>query len=294
MNRIMLALPPPMLQYAVNMISFYFQHVRPHQATFYKHLRRLVLLALLLNGKSLPGVFHARMGFRIAAVQWHSLRHRRGFSIKPTETSVVRQRVWVDDLDLSFHLANSAYGKSCDYARVKYVTSLLGPSALPFHPMRKITFALSSNQYLYKKEIRLFQAFEIRTRLLAWNPTWFVIEHRMYTLSHSSSSSKKNNNKSSSSSKKGQTLCAISISKLTLKYAGGGAKKNKTIPFLEALEMVGHDVRALKVLEAKSDGGNVVLWPKHELEFRSFDGWNDRGAAVGNALELCEHMLAQG
>lgn len=55
--------------------------------------------------------------------------------------------------------------------------------------------------------------------------------------------------------------------------------------------MVGHDVTELRALEAKSDGGNVVLWPKEELEFKSFGGWNDRAAAVGNALDLCETML---
>ncbi|CAO3569081.1 unnamed protein product [Mortierella alpina] len=276
MNKIMLALPPPMLQYAANLISFYFQHVRPHQAMVRKHVRRLVLLVLLLNFKSLPGVFHAKMGLRIAMVQLYSLRHRRGFRISPTDTSIVRERVWVDELDLNFHFSNSSYGKNCDYARVKYVTSLFGPSVLPLHPLRKIAFALGGNQMWFKKEISLFQSYEIRTRLLTWNQKWFIIEHRMYAPAGRGS---------------GQTLCAIGISKFVLKYAGG-SWKNKTIPFLDALEMVGHDVRKLRVLEAKSDDGNVVLWPKDSLAFKSFDGWTDRGAAVGNALELCEHMLS--
>ncbi|KAF9376031.1 hypothetical protein CPC16_000396 [Podila verticillata] len=276
MNKILLAMPPPMLQYSANLISFYFQHVRPNQALVRKHLRRLILVVLLCNFKSLPGVFHAKMGLRIAAVQLYSLRHRQQFRIKPTDTSIVRERVWFDDLDLNFHFSNSSYGKNCDYARVKYVTSLLGPSVLPLHPLRKIAFALGGNQMWFKKEITLFQSYEIRTRLLAWNQKWFVIEHRMYT----------------PSSGQGQTLCAIGISKFVLKYAGG-SWKNKTIPFLEALQMVGHDVSHLKALEAKSDDGNVVLWPKDQLEFKSFDGWTSRGAAVGNGLELCEHMLLQ-
>ncbi|KAF9985395.1 hypothetical protein BGZ75_003029 [Mortierella antarctica] len=276
MNKIMLALPPPMLQYGANLISFYFQHVRPHQAIVRKYVRRFILLVLLLNFKSLPGVFHAKMGLRIATVQLYSLRHRRGFRISPTDTSIVRERVWVDELDLNFHFSNSSYGKNCDYARVKYVTSLFGPSVLPLHPLRKIAFALGGNQMWFKKEISLFQSYEIRTRLLTWNQKWFIIEHRMYAPAGRGS---------------GQTLCAIGISKFVLKYAGG-SWKNKTIPFLDALEMVGHDVRELRVLEAKSDDGNVVLWPKDSLAFKSFDGWTDRGAAVGNALELCEHMLS--
>ncbi|KAF9941773.1 hypothetical protein BGZ67_004111 [Mortierella alpina] len=276
MNKIMLALPPPMLQYGANLISFYFQHVRPHQAIVRKYVRRFILLVLLLNFKSLPGVFHAKMGLRIATVQLYSLRHQRGFRISPTDTSIVRERVWVDELDLNFHFSNSSYGKNCDYARVKYVTSLFGPSVLPLHPLRKIAFALGGNQMWFKKEISLFQSYEIRTRLLTWNQKWFIIEHRMYAPAGRGS---------------GQTLCAIGISKFVLKYAGG-SWKNKTIPFLDALEMVGHDVRELRVLEAKSDDGNVVLWPKDSLAFKSFDGWTDRGAAVGNALELCEHMLS--
>ncbi|KAG0252716.1 hypothetical protein BG011_006836 [Mortierella polycephala] len=298
MNKIMLALPPPMLQYAANLISFYFQHVRPHQATVRKHVRRLLLLVFLLNFKSLPGVFHAKMGLRIAAVQLYSLRHGKGFRIKPTDTSVVRERVWVDDLDLNFHFSNSSYGKNCDYARVKYVTSLFGPSVLPLHPMRKIAFALGGNQMWFKKEITLFQSYEIRTRLLTWNQKWFVIEHRMYTPSRASKGKGKGLNGEQDQELglehgHGQTLCAIGISKFVLKHAGG-SWKNKTIPFLEALEMVGHDVRELKALEAKSDDGNVVLWPKDGLTFKSFNGWTDRGAAVGNAVELCEHMLLHG
>ncbi|KAF9390055.1 hypothetical protein CPC16_005354, partial [Podila verticillata] len=92
--------------------------------------------------------------------------------------------------------------------------------------------------------------------------------------------------------KSNQTLCAIGISKFVLKYAGG-SWKNKTIPFLDALEMVGHDVTELRALEARSENGNVVLWPKEQLEFKSFEGWTDRAAAVGNALDLCETMLLQ-
>jgi hypothetical protein len=142
--------------------------------------------------------------------------------------------------------------------------------------MRKIAFALGGNQMWFKKEITLFQSYEIRTRLLTWNQKWFVIEHRMYTPSRGGQ----------------QSLCAIGISKFVLKYSGG-SWKNKTIPFLDALEMVGHDVSELRALESKSENGNVVLWPKENLEFKSFEGWNDRSAAVGNALELCETMLLQ-
>ncbi|KAG0248937.1 hypothetical protein BG011_009726 [Mortierella polycephala] len=284
MNKILLNMPAPMLQYAANMISFYFQHVRPHQAVVRKHFRRLILLVILLNFKSLPGVFHAKMGLRIAAVQLYSIRHGKGFRIKPTDTSIVRERVWVDDLDLNFHFSNSSYGKNCDYARVKYVTSLLGPSVLPLHPKRRIAFALGGNQFWFKKEITLFQSYEIRTRLLTWNQKWFVIEHRMYAPSRRS--------KTDEDGKKKPMLCAIGISKFVLKYASG-SWKNKTIPFLDALEMVGHDVSELRALEAKADNGNVVLWPKEDLEFKSFDGWTNRSAAVGNALDLCETMLLQ-
>ncbi|KAF9103773.1 hypothetical protein BGX27_010383 [Mortierella sp. AM989] len=280
MNKILLNMPAPMLQHAANLISFYFQHVRPHQAMVRKYIRRLIFLVVLFNFKSLPGVFHAKMGLRIVAVQLYSIRHGKGFRIKPTDTSIVRERVWVDDLDLNFHFSNSSYGKNCDYARVKYVTSLLGPSVLPLHPKRRIAFALGGNQMWFKKEITLFQSYEIRTRLLTWNQKWFVIEHRMYTPSR----------RCGKGEGKEQKLCAIGISKFVLKYAGG-SWKGKTIPFLEALEMVGHDVSDLRALEARSDGGNVVLWPKDELEFKSFTGWTDHAASVGNALELCETML---
>ncbi|KAF9426973.1 hypothetical protein BGZ76_002524 [Entomortierella beljakovae] len=262
MNKILMNMPAPM-------------------AFYQKHVRRLILLVVLLNIKSLPGVFHAKMFLRIIAVQLYSIRHRQGFRIKPTDTSIVRERVWVDDLDLNFHFSNSSYGKNCDYARVKFVISLLGPSVLPLHPNRKIAFALGGNQMWFKKEITLFQSYEIRTRLLTWNQKWFILEHRMYT------PARRNGNK-----EKEQQLCAIGISKFVLKYASG-SWKGKTIPFLDALDMVGHDITELRALEAKSEDGSVVLWPKDELEFKSFTGWSSKGAAVGNGLDLCETMLLQ-
>ncbi|KAG0230331.1 hypothetical protein BGW41_002551 [Actinomortierella wolfii] len=280
MNQLLLKLPPPVLQYAANLISFYFQHVRPHQAIVKKYVRRVILLVLLLNIKSLPGMFHAKMGLRIASTQLYSIRHAKPFRIKPTDSSIVRERVWVDDLDLNFHFSNSSYGKNCDYARVKYVISLFGPSVLPLHPMRRIAFALGGNQYFFKKEITLFQSYEIRTRLIAWSPKWFIIQHSMYTPS-------KGNN---------QTLCAVGISKFVLKHARG-SWKGKTIPFLDALEMVGHDTTELRRLEALSKDGKVVLLhgddSEESLAFANFQGWTDRDAAIGNGFDLCERMRSQ-
>ncbi|KAF9134436.1 hypothetical protein BGW39_007051 [Mortierella sp. 14UC] len=156
MNKILLALPSPVLQHSANLISFYFQHVRPLIPAIRKYIRPLILLVLLANFKSLPGVFHARMGLRIALVQLYSMEYGRTFRIKPTESSVVRERV-------------CSYGKNCDYGRVKYVTSLFGSSVLPFRPFQKVNFALGGSRMWFKKEIQLFQTYEVRTRLLSWN-----------------------------------------------------------------------------------------------------------------------------
>lgn len=106
MNKILLSLPAPLVQQSANLISFYFQHIRPLIPIVRKYIRRLILLILLANFKSLPGVFHAKMGLRILLVQLYSIRYGRTYRIKPTETSVVRERVWFDDLDLNFHFSN--------------------------------------------------------------------------------------------------------------------------------------------------------------------------------------------
>ncbi|KAG0213499.1 hypothetical protein BGX33_002864 [Mortierella sp. NVP41] len=270
MNKILLALPSPVLQHSANLISFYFQHIRPLVPVVRKYIHRFILLILLPNFKSLPGVLHAKIGLCIALVQVYTIRYTRPFRIKPADSSVVRERVWFDDLDLNFHFSNS---KNCDFGRVKYITSLFGYTVLPLHPWQKMTFALGSNQ-MWFKEIHLFQSYEIRTRLLSWNQKWFIIEHIMYTPGKGTE----------------QTLCAIGLSKFVLKYSGG-TWKGKTVPFLDALKMVGHDDRQLRVLEAKSGDGNVVLWSRGDIGFKDYDGWTDRGAAVGNTLDLCEHLL---
>ncbi|KAF9919226.1 hypothetical protein BX616_010961 [Lobosporangium transversale] len=168
MNKILI-MPAAILQCMANLSSFYFQHEQPHQTILRKHL--------------------------------YSIRHGEGFQVKPTDTSVIRERVWLDD-------------------------------------------------------------------------KWFVIEHGIYMPSRSSSSSSKLGE---------QELCAISIFKFMLKHASESLK-NKKMPLLKAFEMVGRGVMELKALEARTDNGNVVLWFKENLEYKSFEVWTDRAAAIGNDL----------
>lgn len=87
---------------------------------------------------------------------------------------------------------------------------------------------------------------------------------------------------------KAQILCAIGSSKCALKVSRG-SWKDKTVAFLDAMEMFRHNVRQSRGLEAKvkagGEGGredwNVVLWPREELRFEGYDGWADHwGAAV--------------
>jgi acyl-CoA thioesterase FadM len=91
------------------------------------------------------------------------------------DPSVIRLRVWPNDLDLNVHMNNGRYLSLMDLGRVD-VMFHSGAFALWFKKGWQPLVAWSCCRHF--KPLRIFQRFEIRTRILGWDEKWIYFEQR--------------------------------------------------------------------------------------------------------------------
>ncbi|XP_072266624.1 protein THEM6 [Pyxicephalus adspersus] len=79
------------------------------------------------------------------------------------------------DLDFLLHMNNSRYLREADFARLSYFTrrGLFGA----IHSLGA-GMVMAACTVRYRRSLRLFEAFEIRTRLLCWDDKAFYVEQR--------------------------------------------------------------------------------------------------------------------
>ena len=93
----------------------------------------------------------------------------------PEGVSRLGFRVWPTDLDTSAHLNNGRYLTLMDLGRLDImVRSGLWRSVL----RHKWTPVASAIKIRFRRELRLFQRFEIATRIVAWDATNVVMEQQ--------------------------------------------------------------------------------------------------------------------
>ena len=95
------------------------------------------------------------------------------------EPSVIRLRVWPNDLDLNLHMNNGRDLSLMDLGRVD-VMFHSGAFKLWFTKGWQPLVALSNIRHF--KSLRLGQAFEIRSRILGWDEKWIYFEQRFARL----------------------------------------------------------------------------------------------------------------
>jgi hypothetical protein len=81
--------------------------------------------------------------------------------------------VWPFDLDLNFHVTNGRYLTMADVGRMDYVLKTAPYGAAPqgrAHRRRCLGQV--------PPRLRLFERFEIHTRMLGWDEKWLFVEHR--------------------------------------------------------------------------------------------------------------------
>ncbi|XP_046884411.1 protein THEM6 [Hypomesus transpacificus] len=88
---------------------------------------------------------------------------------------IVSGRVLPHDLDYMGHMNNSRYLRECDFARFHHysrngifnATRVLG-----------VTMVVGASTIRYRRSLAFGEAFEIRTRILAWDEKSFYVEQR--------------------------------------------------------------------------------------------------------------------
>ena len=90
-------------------------------------------------------------------------------------TTTVRLRVWPNDLDLNLHVNNGRYLTLADIGRIHWFlrTGVLGVAR------RHGAFPVIGDAIAkFRCDLRLFQTFQLHTRLVGWDQKWAFIEHR--------------------------------------------------------------------------------------------------------------------
>ena len=101
-----------------------------------------------------------------------SLKSRLG----PLDESLLRVRVWPNDLDVNRHLNNGRAMNLTDLGRWDLlVRSGLWKVAL----RRKWGTAVALAHVRFRRPGRLFQRLTLRTRILCWDARWIYMEHRL-------------------------------------------------------------------------------------------------------------------
>jgi acyl-CoA thioesterase FadM len=90
-------------------------------------------------------------------------------------TTRVCLRVWPNDLDLNVHVNNGRYLALADIGRMHWFvrTGVLGVAR-----QQKAFPVVGDAIAKFRHDLKVFQTFEIHTRLIGWDRKWGFIEHR--------------------------------------------------------------------------------------------------------------------
>lgn len=140
-------------------------------------------LLLLLNVKSLPLVWHFRF---YSALYHHLFKHRTSY---PTPSHLFApistiSRPTLRECDVNMHKSNSSYFSDLDINRSHLIAHLIKKSLQiqKKQGQRPMYVALAGVTALFRREIKPFEKYEMRSRVLAWDGKWlFVVSHFLKT-----------------------------------------------------------------------------------------------------------------
>jgi len=90
-------------------------------------------------------------------------------------STCVHFRVWPNDLDFNVHVNNGRYLALADIGRIHWFvrTGVLGVAR-----QHKAFPIIGDAIAKFRQDLKLFQRFEIHTRLIGWDHKWGFLEHR--------------------------------------------------------------------------------------------------------------------
>lgn len=92
------------------------------------------------------------------------------------DTSELSFRVWPLDLDLNWHMTNARYLSMMDLGR----TDLLIRAGMSGLVLRERWLPVVGNTHIrFRRSLRPFQRFTLKTRLLCWDDKWLYMEQQI-------------------------------------------------------------------------------------------------------------------
>ncbi len=88
--------------------------------------------------------------------------------------AVIKLRVWPTDLDLNRHVTNGRYFAFGDIARIDFALKTGTHKVAWKH---KATAVVGDTWGKFRKELKLFEVFEIHTKIVGWDEKWFYFKH---------------------------------------------------------------------------------------------------------------------
>lgn len=175
--------------------------------------------------------------FRLAGVLVSAMGdfRRLGPLATPTQETVTYGRVWLNDIDINRHLNNGRYLALMDLGRIDLITRC---GLLPAIRKRRWMPVLAASTVRYRRSLKTFERYRMRSRLICWDDKWLYIEHQMETMSGE--------------------LCAVAVVKAVFRRKGG------TVPTGELLEAMGHD----PAYPSPPMPGYVAAWVTADDELR--------------------------
>jgi acyl-CoA thioesterase FadM len=124
-----------------------------------------------------------------------------------------RFRVWPGDIDVLFHVNNGVYLSMLDIARVDM---MLRSGALRRLRARRFYPVVAAQTIRYRRSLRLFERFEVETRVVGWDEQAFLITHAFL---------------------RGDEVVAEAV--VRVRFLAQGGKKPPSAEVLELLDMSG-------------------------------------------------------
>lgn len=103
------------------------------------------------------------------------LRLKRSNRITPEKSVTLTSRVWPTDLDFNGHMTNTRYASFFDLSHIQLFSQL---GLIPTLKKNDWSPIINARTISYFKELSPFESFDITSRLIYWDRSYFYLEQR--------------------------------------------------------------------------------------------------------------------
>ncbi|WP_243302181.1 thioesterase family protein [Geothrix oryzisoli] len=142
-------------------------------------------------------------------------------ALDPMGTSILRFRVWPNDLDVNIHMNNGRFLSIMDLGRFDLSFRTKLGRAMLRNRWQPLVGGITMR---YRRSLAPFEPYELHTRLLGWDEKWVFLEQRFL--------------------KRGGDLAAVGVVKALFRGKAGN------VPMAEVLRLMDYEGPQLEVPEA--------------------------------------------